>query len=180
MQTAVSPLTARAQALVTALLGMMAVMGFAPLCQVLAQRWPLRFSESPWRYYTFVMALSDGPQLVILLSIIAVLALLTGYRKAVRAVAIVLGLVAIVHVVILPFFLLDYFQVRRLIGLGGLGPFKAMALKTLLVAMVVTAAAAWGAFWAWRASENESAGQRRQKGEGLVVGQPKAAQPTTG
>ncbi len=177
MQSPVSPLTARAQATFATLLAMMAVMGLAPFFQVVSVRWPLRLRESPWRYDTAVMAFSDGPQLIILLSIIAILAILTGHRQALRGVSIALGAVTIAHAVALPFFLLDYFQVRRLVSQAHVGQFKAIALKTLLVAIGVAATAAWGAFMAWRASENENAGLRRQKGEGLVVGQPKAARP---
>ncbi len=177
MQAPVSPLTARAQAMFSALLTIMAVMGITPYLHVLAIRWPLRLNEFLWRYDTFLMAFSNGPQLIILLALIGLLALLTGSRVAVRGVAIAYGVVAITQLLTLPFFLLDYFQARRLVGIGRVAEFKAVALKTLVVAIIVAASAAWGAFLAWRASENESAGLRRQKGEGLVVGQPKAARP---
>lgn len=177
MQAPISSLTARAQAMITALLVMMAVMGFAPVVQVASMRWPWRFGEFMWRYDTFLVTFSNGPESIILLSIIAIFATMFGYRKAVRAVAITFGLVASAQFIAVLFFLLDYFQVRRLVGAAGVGHFKAVALKTLLVAVTVIVASACGAFWAWRASENEHAGARRQKGEGLVVGQPKGSRP---
>jgi len=177
MPTSVTPLTARAQATFSALLAIMAVMGLAPYAQVLSIRWPLRLGEFLWRYETALMVFANAPQVIILIALITGLALLTGFRKAVRGAAIGFAVVAITQVIALPFFLLDYFQVRRLVASTHTSQFKAIAVKTLLIALIVSASAAWGAFLAWRASENENAGQRRQKGEGLVVGQPKATRP---
>lgn len=171
MPTSVTPLTARSQTLVSAALVAMAVMGFLPFLEVYAVRAPLRFAELPWRYDTMGILLSTGPNLVILLGIIGVIGAVVGYRRAVRFVAIVLGVVAIVNVILAPLLLLDYFQMRRLVAQTRAPVFKAQFVKTLLASAGVAAVSAWVALRGWQASESESAGHRRTKGEGLVVGQ---------
>lgn len=177
MQISVTPLTARSQTMVAVFLVIMATLAVSPTVDVFVLRWPLRFNESIWRYDTFVMFLSNGPQLVILIGVIAIAGALTGYRQAVRAAAVVLAIVAVAHVVLLLLYVLDYFQVRRLVAQARVAGFKAIAVKTLVFGGLVSLAAAWGALRAWQASESEGAGLRRQKGDGLLVGQPKAPRP---
>ena len=177
MQTSVTPLTAKSQTLVSVLLGTMACMGIAPIVESIVARWPVRFGELPWRFDTFALLLNNGPQLVILFSVIALLGTFSGHRQSVRLAAVALGFIAIAAGLLLPVFILDFFQARHLIGIAKTTGFKVQAMRTAFFSIVVTVGGAWGAWRAWQSSEREGAGQRRKQGEGLVVGQPKGTPP---
>lgn len=171
MPATVTQLSARSQTLIAVILIAMVVMAVSPFAEVVALRWPLRMGEPVWRYETFVMLLSNGPQLVILLGIIATIGALTGFREAVRGAAIGLALVVIAHILLVPLLGLDFLQVQRLVSQAKNSTFKMIALKTMAFGIVVAAVAAWAALRAWQASEKGGVSSRRAKGQGLVVGQ---------
>ena len=177
MPPSVTPLNARSQSLISVLLAAVAILGLSPFAEVFATRWPLRFGELLWRYDIFGTLLLNTPQLVVLTCIMAIACVMTGNRAGVRATAFVFGLLAALQLLVLPFFALDYFQVRRVIAASRTPGIKALMIKTLLFALLSIVAAAWAAYAAWQASDREGAGLRRQKGEGLVVGQPKEPRP---
>lgn len=179
MQTSVTPLTARSQTLIASLFGVMGVMALSPLFEVAAMQWPFRFGEVAWRYKTLMLLLANGPQLVVLIGVLAVLASLVGHRKAVRAASFALALVAgLTLIPLMPLATLDYFQVRHLIGVVGTSQFKAMFIKTMFFALLVVAGGGWASWLGLQASEGESSRKRRTKGDGLVVGQPKGSSRT--
>ena len=173
MQTSVTPLTARSQMLISAVLVMLAFIAFSPLIELVALRWPFTFGEVLWRYGTLVMLVSDMTHLVMVFGIMAMIALLTGNRAVVRAMAIGFGVVAVLTVLMTPLFVLDFFQYKRFVAQRDATAYKMVALKTLVLAVCMILLSAWLALRAWQASETEGGSQRRKKGEGLVVGQPK-------
>jgi hypothetical protein len=174
-----SLLTGRSHTMVVAGLAMIAAMGLSPFFDVIALRWPLRFDSAPWRYQTYSIVLGNSPQFVVLLGLIAILAVVSGNRAALRAVSVVLGVVAILQLPIVLMFILDYFQTRRLVSQAMAPGFKAVAVKTVGFSAIVIASAGWSAWRGWQASVREGAGQRRKQGEGLVVGQPKPPRPAS-
>jgi hypothetical protein len=172
MAGTVTPLSARSQRLVTTALVFMAAMGLVPLFDVVAQRWPLAISSLSWRYDTVSLIVSIEPQLVILSGLIGIIGAVTANRLVIRLVALVLGVIAAVTIVALvPLIILDYLQYLNLIPPSRMTAFKVNGMKTLAVALAVAVSAAVSAAVAWRVGMSENAGARRQKGQGLVVGQ---------
>jgi len=172
MSTSVAPLSARSHTVVTAAVATMAIWGISPLAEIIAIRWPLHFSEAPWRYQTFLLLMSNGPQFAFLAALIAVVGVFVGSRRIVRGAAVALGLLAVVHVVVVLLFILDYFQVRHLIGQDAKRAFNLVAIKTIVFGVALALLAGWAACQAWLASTGrEESAVRRTKGHGLVVGQ---------
>ncbi len=179
MPASVTPLSARSQTLTTALFWVIVAMGLSPLLEIFVLGWPPRFGEVLWRFDAFRLYLSDGPQFAIFVGVIAMFATLIGHRIVVRSAAVALAFIAASNVVILPFFVLDYFQKSHLIRQTDKPAFKLEMMKLLIIAGILILTAAWAAYAGWLASEPPDAAARRAKGDGLVVGQPKPSRPPT-
>jgi hypothetical protein len=177
MPPTVTPLTGRSQTFVFALIGLMVIMGTSPLFEMLVIRWPLRFGEAPWRFQTFQLFLENGPQLAVLISVLAIVGLLTGNRILIRSAAVAFGVIAFVTLVVLLLFVLDFLQVRRIVRQEAKATFNGGVLKNLMFGGLLVIGAGWTALKGWQSSEPPDATARRVKGEGLVVGQPKEPRP---
>jgi uncharacterized membrane protein (UPF0136 family) len=175
MPPSVTSISNRSQTMVSALFALVVVMGISPVFDIIVVRLPIRFGEVPWRFQTFQLLLANGPQFAILLSLLALFGALFGNRILVRAVAVALAVIAVITVVVLPLFTLDYFQAARLIPQGQKGGFRVTTMKTMAFAALLVVGCVWAAIKGWQASEPPDPNARRAKGEGLVVGQPKDA-----
>ena len=171
MPVSTTPLSSRTDKLISVALVVLVVMGVSPLFDMLVLRTPLRFGEAPWRYQTFLMLLSNGPQLLILLALLLALATFAGKRSAVRAVAVAAFVFAIVYVVTVPLFGLDFLTIRRLVAQAAKRSVDLMALKTIVYGGIEVLAAAWLGAHAWGSSARSEEAVRREQGHGLVVGQ---------
>lgn len=164
-------LSARAQALIPALVTLLVVAALSPFADVILPRMPLQLGVVQSRFQIFGLVLAAGPQVSMLLAMIASVSLFGGYRLGVRIAAIFGMIVAVLLVLLVPFFALDFMQVRRQINQEMLKGFDMAAMKTGALAFVLGLLLAWAALLAFKASVKEEGSGRKQKGEGLIVGQ---------
>lgn len=170
LSTAPSTLSARAQAIVPALLVLLAVVAISPLADVLVPNFPPRTGELQWRFRAFGMYLAAMPQMALILAVIIGVGLHTAHRGAVRAASILALLLAVIALPLLAFFALDFIQMRRIVPLDSRRTFDLAAMKTGFFAGLFGLVLIWVGFRAFQASVLEKS-ERRSKGQGLVVGQ---------
>jgi hypothetical protein len=171
MPVSTTQLSTRTDKLISVALVVLVIMGVSPLFDMLVLRTPMRFGEAPWRYQTFLMLLSNGPQLLILLALLLALATFAGKRSVVRGVAVAAFVIAVVYLIVLPLFGLDFLTIRRLVAQAAKRSVDMMALKTMIYGGIVVLLAAWIGSLAWGASARSEEAARREQGHGLVVGQ---------
>jgi hypothetical protein len=123
------------------------------------------------RFQVFGLVLAAGPQVAMMLAVIAAIALFGGYRLGVRIAAIIAMVVAVVFVILVPLFALDFMQVRRQVNQEMIKGFDMAAMKTGVMAFILALLLAWAAVLAFKASVKEETSGRKQKGGGLIVGQ---------
>lgn len=164
-------LSARAQALVPALVTILVVATLSPFADVILPRLPLQLGVVQTRFQVFGLVLAAGPQVAMLLAVIAAIALFGGYRVGVRIAAIIAMVVAAVFVILVPLFALDFMQVRRQVNQEMIKGFDMAAMKTGVMAFILALLLAWAAVLAFKASVKEETSGRKQKGGGLIVGQ---------
>lgn len=163
-------LSARAQSVVTAVLFVLVVVALSPLADVVVPALPLATGEVRWRFQTYGTLLAALPQLALLLAAISAVGIITGSRQAVRGAAIAAIFLAVVALVLLPFFALDFLEMRRLVTLDRKHTFDMATMKTGLFGGFFVLALGYLGWMGWPASVNEKSTERKQ-GEGLVVGQ---------
>lgn len=149
-------MSARVQALMPPLVAVLTLVAFSVIVDIFAVRFPPHFGETQWRFQTVNLFLSAGPQLSLVLGIIAVVGIFGGYRGAVRGAAIAALVLAVLLVVLTPLFGLDVLEIRRQVSLDNKRTFDLVTLKTA----VFSVAFAVVDFWAGR--------------RGLQVSQPDA------
>jgi hypothetical protein len=173
MQPSDALLTARTQNLISVLLTALALVAVFPVLDLLAARWPFHLAEAPWRYQVFVGVFSFAPWLLMVLCLIAAIGTLGGNRPAVRGAAVALVALAIAFVLMIPSFSLDLLTVRRLMPQDVKRMADTAAVKNVLYGalLVLVSGLAGLRAWKWSAPAEKT---RRDKGDGLVVGQPKA------
>lgn len=163
-------LSARAQALIPALVTLLVVATLSPFADVVLPRMPLPLGEIQPRFQLFGLLLAAGPQVASLLVVTAATSLFGGYRLGVRVAAILSVLSAVLFIVLVPLFALDFLTVRRQVNQEMLHGFDIAAMKTGATAFVLALLLAWAGVLAFKASVKEESA-RKSKGQGLVVGQ---------
>ena len=164
-------LSAKAQALIPALVTLLVVATLSPFADVVLPRMPLQLGEVQPRFQVFGLLLAAGPQVAMLLVVMAATSLFGGYRLGVRISAVLSVVAAALYVVLVPLFALDFLTVRRQVNQEALRSFDMAAMKTGATAFLLALLLAWAGVLAFKASVNEEAGGRKTKGQGLVVGQ---------
>lgn len=164
------PLPARTQQLVSVLLASLAFLAVLPVLDVLVYRWPFHPAEAAWRYQTFLGVFASAPQFVVLLCLIAAIGAFDGNRLAVRAAAIATAAMAIVLILVIPFFGLDLLTVRRMMPQDYKRSADMVAVKNVVYSTLLIMISGWAALRGWQASAPVDR-TRRDKGDGLVVGQ---------
>ncbi len=161
------------QALIPALVALLVVVTLSPFADVILPRTPLQLGEVQVRFQLFGLLLAAAPQVVTVLVLTATTALLGGYRFGLRVSAVIAVATAVLYVVLVPLFALDFLTVRRQVNQGALHGFDMAAMKTGATAFLLALLLLWMAVLAFRAAVNEEAagGKPRTKGQGLVVGQ---------
>jgi len=170
MQASPLTLSARAQAVVTALIVVLALATLSPLADVMVPALPIASGEVRWRFQVFGTLLAALPQLAFLLATIIALGILARHRQAIRGASMVAAILAVVCLSLLPFFGLDFLEMRRLVPLDRKTSFDMAAMKTGLFGGLFVLALAYLALKGWQASVKENTEQRKE-GQGLVVGQ---------
>ncbi len=170
MQSSALTLSARAQAVITAVLVVLLVVTLSPIADVLVPALPVATGEVRWRFQVFGTLLAALPQLALLLAAIAAVGILAGHRRAVRGAAMAALVLAVVALVLLPFFALDFLEMRRLVPLDRKGTFDMATMKTGLFGGFFVLVLGHLGWMGWQASVKEAANERKE-GQGLVVGQ---------
>jgi hypothetical protein len=166
-------LSAKAQALIPALVALLVVATLSPFADVILPRTPLRLGEVQVRFQIFGLLLAAGPQVTALLVLTAATSLFGGYRLGLRIAAGLSVAAAALYIVLTPLFALDFLTMRRQVNQEALHGFDWAAMKTGATAFLLGILLVWMAVLAFRAAVNEEAGsgKPRTKGQGLVVGQ---------
>ncbi|MEO5800154.1 MAG: hypothetical protein ABIZ70_15100 [Gemmatimonadales bacterium] len=164
-------LSARAQTLIPALVTILVVAALSPIGDVILPRMPLQLSEVQPRFQIFGLLLAAGPQVAMLLAVIAAIALFGGYRIGVRIAAIFALVMAVVYVPLVMLFALDFLQVRRQVNQEMIKGFDIAAMKTGATGFLLALLLAWAGWLALKASVKDETTGRKQKGDGLIVGQ---------
>lgn len=164
-------LSARAQALIPALVTLLVVTTLSPFADVVLPRMPLPLGEVQPRFQLFGLLLAAAPQVVLMLVVTAATALFGGYRLGVRIAAIFAMVSAVLFVVLVPLFALDFLTVRRQVNQEMLHGFDMAAMKTGATAFLLGLLLAWAGVLAFKVSVKEESTGRKTKGQGLVVGQ---------
>ena len=170
MMSAPAPLSARAQTVIAAVIAVLAVAALSPVADAMVPAFPLATGEVRWRFQVFGTVLAALPQLALLLASIAGLGTLAGHRIAVRGASLAALLIAIVALALLPFFGLDFIEMRRLVPIDRKGTFDMATMKTGLFGGLFVLVLAYLGWMGWQASTKEKITQRKE-GQGLVVGQ---------
>lgn len=164
-------LSARAQALIPALIALLVVVTLSPFADVIVPRMPLQLGDPQPRFALFGLLLASAPQVTLLLVVMAAVGLYGGYRLGVRIAAIFAIVTAIVYALLVPFFGLDFLQVRRLVNVEAKSAFDLAAMKTGAFAALMVPLLLWCGWLALQASKKDETATKRTKGQGLVVGQ---------
>ena len=131
---------------------------------------PLAVDETPWRFRAAAQLLSSGPQLAILLALIALTGVVGEQNRAVRWASGGAILLALLLSIVVPFFALDLIAMRRLQHDDVVDAFTRDGLRLGVTSGVLMLALLWVArlgFVAVRIDPSE----KKAKGDGLIVGQ---------
>lgn len=144
-----------------------------PLAEVIAAAWPLRFGEVGWRFGvtgSFQLLVST---FVVGIGVVVVAAYLLHHRIALRAMAVLALVFAVVLVLATSSFALDYVELRRMVRPEILGGFDLAAAKAGISSVLSILALAVLGVAGIRASGVATTGRtqrRTEAGEGLIVG----------
>jgi hypothetical protein len=170
MMSAPTPLSARAQTAIAAVIAVLAIATLSPLADAMVPAFPLATGEVRWRFQVFGTLLAALPQLALLLASIIGLGTLAGHRVAVRGAAFAALAIALFSLLLLPFFGLDFLEMRRLVPLDRKGTFDMASMKTGLFGGLFFLALSYLGWMGWQSSTKEKTTERKE-GQGLVVGQ---------
>jgi hypothetical protein len=149
------------------------VLVLLPFVETIAGGWPPRPGEVSWRFGTVGIFANFLGTLFLGLLIGAVTAHLLGHRVVVRALSVAAMFMALVLVLAMAGFALDYVQLRRMVRPELKGKFDVESMKATATTLVAIVAGLWLGIGGLRASRPPERGEtthRRVKGEGLVVG----------
>ncbi len=106
----------RAEKLIPAMIFMLAAICLIglELLTVVMGAWPIEPFELQWRVQVFTLLLSATPQILFLVTLIAVAAVYAGKHRAVRAAAVAYCGLAVALVILAPLFAMDSLSMRHL------------------------------------------------------------------
>lgn len=168
MQSPTISLSARAQTTIFAVLVVWTVVTLSPIADALVPALPMATGEVRWRFQVFGTVLAALPQLALLLAAITAVGTLSGYRAAVRGAAVAALLLAVFALILLPFFGLDFIEMRRVVALDRKQTFDIAAMKTGAFGILLVPALAYLGWMGFLSSPSE---RRTPRKKGLVVGQ---------
>lgn len=164
-------LTERQRTLLAALLPVFVLFLIAPLFDLMASTWPLRFDEIGWRYGFFGLFLAGSLQLTVAAALVALVGGILGQRNTVRTAAIIVAVTALIGIVAVAGFGLDALQVRRTVPQVQKDRFDATAFKTMALAALLVPVQLWLAIRLLQAAKGGAEASTADRGKGLVVGQ---------
>jgi hypothetical protein len=162
----------RTLALMPPLVAVLTLVAASVLVDIMVVRWPLRMGDVQWRYQTFNLVLSAGPQLSLVLAIIAIVGVIGGFRAAVSWAGIAAAIVGILLLLLTPLFLLDVLQLRRQVPIDSKLTFGLVAMKTAGFSILFAVVDLWTAQRAVSlARRSKEDGERGALGRGVLVAQ---------
>lgn len=170
MQFSSVTFSSRAQAVFSAVLAVLAVALLSPLADALVPAWPFATGEVRWRFQVFGTLLAALPQLAFLLAAIISVGLIAGHRVAVRSASVAALLLAVIALCLLPFFGLDFLEMRRLVPIDRKQTFDMAAMKTGFFGGLFVLILPYMGWLGFQSSGKERSAAR-QEGQGLIVGQ---------
>lgn len=165
-------LSARVQALLPPVVVVLALVTVSVIVDIVVVRLPIRPGDVQWRFQTVNLFLSSGPQLSLLLGLIAVVGVFGGSRGAVRSAAIAAVALAILLLVLTPLFGLDVLEIRRQVPVDSRRSFDLVTLKTAGFSVLFALADLWTGRRGLLVSKKDDDEDRRGTAErGVLVAQ---------
>lgn len=162
--------SSRVQSLMLPLVAVLTLVALSVLVDILAVRLPPHFGQTQWRFQTINLFLSAGPQLSLVLAIIASVGIFGGHRWAVRGAAIGAVVLAVLLIGLMPLFGLDMLEIRRQVPLDNKHTFDLVTLKTGAFSVMFAAVNFWAGRLGIRASAREPGEDLRENtGRGTLV-----------
>ena len=139
-----------------------------PVSDAVARTWPLRPGDERWRFGTLGIVFNAmvTPLLGVFLAMVTA-ALLEQFRTL-RVIAVVTLVAAVLTLVAIPAFGLDYLQLRATVTAEAMAGFDAAARKAIAVGLVSGAVALVLGISGWRAARQVHAGHSSRENAGLV------------
>lgn len=164
------PASVRVQALIPPLVAVLTLVTLSVLVDIVAVRLPPHFGDTQWRFQTINLFLSAGPQLSLVLGIIAVTGIFGGYRVAVRGAALGALVLAVLLIVLTPLFALDVLEIRRQVPVDNKRTFDLVTMKTAAFSIAFAVADFWAGRRGLKVSSRESGeAMRETAGRGTLV-----------
>ena len=163
----------RALTFVPALVTLLVVVAASPFADILVSQWPIRMDEVQWRFQVFGLIYAAGPQAALMIALIGVTGTVGAYRLAIRGAAFAALALAVVFIILLFPFGLDFLTQLHTVAQGQKKIFEMATLKTLVFAIMLLPCLVWAGLQGLRVSGKPKVAGRhsRTKGEGLIVAQ---------
>lgn len=150
------------------------LMVLLPLVDSLLVAWPLRPGELQWRFGAVGMFSQALLLPVMGVALLLATALSYGRRTPIRIMAVVSGLVALALLAVLPFFLLDFMQMRAQVRAEAKAAFDVATVFAIVKIGMFAVVALAMAFAGWKATRRAASGRKaapaQNRADGLLVG----------
>lgn len=128
------------------------VAGVLSLFDLLLKLLPFRFGDTSWRIGSVGLVTLSVPALLISLLVICVTAVLLDHRRTLRAFSILSIGAATVMIAVLPLFVLDFLELRRLVRPEALGTFDLTMVRAAAAVLLTSGVLGWIGVGAWKAT----------------------------
>jgi hypothetical protein len=149
---------------------------FFSITDVAMRMLPFRAGDTAWRIGAVGTVSGNIATWLLALLIICVTAYLLGHRLVLRTCAVLSLASAVVTFLVVPFFVLDFLELRRAVRTDTLLPFDVTMWRATLAILSTAAVLAWIGVGSWRSTTVRG---KRADGEpaaaAMMVSQPKVA-----
>lgn len=161
---------ARTQMLAPAVIAVLLTVFLIGVSSLVISWVPLSIDEAQWRFQAAAQLLGTGPQIAFLLMMISLTAVYGGEYGVLRWTAIVTLLFAVIFIVVIPFFTLDFLTARHMQPQAGLARFTREGIR------LAGTSGGLGLILLWAGRRGLMAAKRdpemeKHVGHGLIVGQ---------
>ncbi len=172
MQPSSPVLSPKLRDLLPLVLGLLLLVALSSAVDLLLGIFPTNFGDIRWRYSLMTGLLTSGTQTGLFVALFMLLGALAERRLVVRVAAIAALLFGLLYLVTVPFYGLDFVVARKLIPLANRHAFDMQWAKNTGYVSLLALGLVWVGIKGFRSTPNlDTAGRKREVGEGLVVGQ---------
>ena len=157
--------SARNRPLYAALYAIAAALILPSLMEYLLVSFPYRMGSVQWRFGAIGLLFNSvlaSP--IIGIAVAAFAAVHLGHRTMARVTAVIALLIALALLVAVPFFLLDFFQLRTMVNPAQQRAFDFTSLKATITGAIMFVTAVSIAIGTWRATSTGSAAKAKTRG----------------